>query len=82
MKTIATMFDDLGQPGNEGKAFAITLKCIEDLGLSHENIVEKLPRADYAHHVYLDNRTDNYLVIRPTIDGDLGLDVHGLTRIR
>ncbi len=59
------MFTKLGMPEYAGHCFAITLKSIDDNGLTHENIMSRLPRPDYDHRIYRDKITDNYIVMRP-----------------
>ena len=63
---IAEHFNVLGEPGREGYAFAITRVA---LGEECGGNLEKLPRPAYAHGIWLDEVTENFVVVRANADG-------------
>lgn len=64
-------FLELGNAGNEGKAFAITQDGFREYFAGD---VANFPKADYPHSIYYCDATDNYLVVRET-DGSTRLSV-------
>ena len=63
----ADTFTELGKPGNEGMAFAITLL---DFAEVYGSDPANFPNPDYEHGVFLDTATGNYIVVRPTVYGE------------
>lgn len=66
---MADSFANLGKPEHLGMAFAITRHGIDCNFKSVEALMKVLPRPDYEHGIWLDEVTDNLLVIRPNADG-------------
>jgi hypothetical protein len=63
-------FANLGKPEHAGMCFAITHRYLrETWGGDAAKMLEGLPRPDYDHRIYLDQLTDNYIVMRPDNDG-------------
>lgn len=60
-------WSDLGKPPNVGMCFAITACDMED---EYQGDLSKIPRPGYDHGIWLDTRTDNYLVARPNRNGE------------
>lgn len=75
------MFAELGKSEHVGLAFAITSYGLED---DYGGDFGNVPTPDYEHRIYLDTRTDNYLVLRPAQDGSYyaAESAEGWTRIR
>lgn len=81
---ISEMFDRLGRPEHVGSAFAITMELICDFELKGKDgklRLDKLPRPDYEHRILHDQRTDNYMVLRPDAQGQYA-DIEHTKRVR
>lgn len=77
--TISDGLERLGAPDRAGHAFALTQVALgEECGGS----LEKIPRPAYAHGIWLDPRSGNYIVLRPEVDGSFHPVVTNWTRIR
>ena len=76
---IRAAFDRLADPDRAGHAFSISSVAFgEECGGS----LEKIPRPAYAHGIWLDPRSGNYIVLRPETDGAYHPVVTNWTRIR
>jgi hypothetical protein len=72
------MFAELGKPGNEGNAFAITRHALVDIG----DDVSKWPRPDYEHAIFLDPHSGNYLIERGGRPGGYWCERGAMKRVR
>ena len=69
-KTVEQMYAELGKPEHVGQGFAITVKCLQaEFGGNVENVLA-VPAPDYDHALFVDEVTDNILVIRADGDGE------------
>ena len=63
-------YAELGKPEHVGQGFAITAKNFQaEFGGEVENVLA-VPAPDYDHALFMDEITDNILVIRADGDGE------------
>jgi hypothetical protein len=65
-RQIEQAFEEFAKEDHIGKAMVITVEVWEN---DYCQDVERVPRPAFAHRIYIDERTDNLLIVRPDIHG-------------